>query len=407
LNTNGSFICGCDQGFVLQSDSRSCKIISKSNRVLCLAMKIICFFPVYSDESGIRLMAASGGRLDWMSPTIGTYGRVYLGPDMRFITTFDVDNRTDTYFWTDLAANTIYSRHARTANYTKVKKYRQKKNNNNLFFLFLLKLITSGISYVAGLAFDWISRNIYWTDYILEHVEVANMNGTYRRILFHENLTNPWSIAVDPRAGARFLFFTDWGSNPRIERSNLDGQQRTVLVHDGIQMPVGLTLDHIREEVYFTDHHLNFIEVISYSGQNRRKILGNSHFLHGPGSIALFEQYLYWVDTNSNEIRRLNRFQHGFKAQQHERVLSRANVNQIRISHQIYQPLGERTKNKTTFTISIFIRLEINPCQQSRCSQLCLLSPASANGYTCACSTGFILEPDQFTCSKGLSIREK
>jgi hypothetical protein len=29
LNTNGSFICACDQGFVLQTDRRSCKIISK------------------------------------------------------------------------------------------------------------------------------------------------------------------------------------------------------------------------------------------------------------------------------------------------------------------------------------------------------------------------------------------
>ena len=29
LNTNGSYICGCDEGFTLQSDGRSCKIISK------------------------------------------------------------------------------------------------------------------------------------------------------------------------------------------------------------------------------------------------------------------------------------------------------------------------------------------------------------------------------------------
>ncbi|CAF1580871.1 unnamed protein product, partial [Rotaria sordida] len=42
-----------------------------------------------------------------------------------------------------------------------------------------------------------------------------------------------------------------------------------------------------------------------------------------------------------------------------------------------------------------------NPCQQSRCTQLCLLSHVASLGYTCSCSTGFYLEQDQITCSKG------
>ncbi len=29
LKTDGSFICACDEGFVLQADERSCKIIDK------------------------------------------------------------------------------------------------------------------------------------------------------------------------------------------------------------------------------------------------------------------------------------------------------------------------------------------------------------------------------------------
>jgi len=324
---------------------------------------MINIFLLFLDETGIRLLMVSGSRMGWISPTRDTYGQINLGPDMRYITTFDIDNRTNTYFWSDLTANIIYSRTVRANNYTKV--------------------ITSGNSYIAGIAFDWIGRNIYWTDYILEHVEVSTVDGRHRRILFHENLTNPWSIAVDPRAGVRFLFLTDWGKNPRIERCSMDGQQRLSIVNDSIQMPLGLTLDLIREEVYFTDHHLNYIEVVNYNGENRRKILANTHFLHGPISLTLFENYLYWFDSNSNEVRRLNRFEHGTKAQKHERVLSRYGINQLKISHQIYQPL------------------EINPCQQSRCTHLCLLSHTASSGYTCVCSTGFILDQDQFTCSKG------
>lgn len=175
---------------------------------------------------------------------------------------------------------------------------------------------------------------------MLEHIEVSSADGRHRRILLHENLTNPWAIAVDPRPGVRFLFFTDWAKNPRIERCSMDGQERITLVNDSIHMPFGLTLDLIREKVYFSDRHLNYIEVISYTGADRRKILSNTHFLHAPTSIAIFENYLYWFDSNSNEVRRLNRFEHDVKAQRHERILSRTGITHLKISHQIYQPSG-------------------------------------------------------------------
>ena len=61
--------------------------------------------------------------MDWISPTLQTYGQVSLGPNMRQITAFDVDNRTNTYFWTDRATNTIYSRTERAANYTRVTRH--------------------------------------------------------------------------------------------------------------------------------------------------------------------------------------------------------------------------------------------------------------------------------------------
>jgi len=61
-------------------------------------------------------------------------------------------------------------------------------------------------------------------------------------------------------------------------------------------MPLDLTLDLIHEEVYFTNHYFNYIEVVvlvSYNGENRRKILANTHFLDGPISITRFENNLY------------------------------------------------------------------------------------------------------------------
>ena len=57
-----------------------------------------------------------------------------------------------------------------------------------------------------GLAFDWIARNLYWTD-AGEHqlaparIEVARANGTSRKILIETEIDEPRAIVVDPAEG--------------------------------------------------------------------------------------------------------------------------------------------------------------------------------------------------------------
>ena len=58
-----------------------------------------------------------------------------------------------------------------------------------------------GINVVENLAVDWIAGNLYWNDYVLETIEVARLDGSYKTILFSENITNPRGIGVDPREG--------------------------------------------------------------------------------------------------------------------------------------------------------------------------------------------------------------
>ena len=53
-----------------------------------------------------------------------------------------------------------------------------------------------------GLAIDWISRNVYFTDSEARTIEVATLNGKkYRKVLIKSNLQNPRGIAVDPVDG--------------------------------------------------------------------------------------------------------------------------------------------------------------------------------------------------------------
>lgn len=44
-----------------------------------------------------------------------------------------------------------------------------------------------------------MGRNLYWTDYVLETIEVSKLDGTHRTVLVSENVTNPRGLVLDPR----------------------------------------------------------------------------------------------------------------------------------------------------------------------------------------------------------------
>lgn len=61
--------------------------------------------------------------------------------------------------------------------------------------------MSTGIDVVEDIAVDWVGGNLYWTDYGMETIEVVKLDGSYRMVLFSENVTNPRAIEVDPQDG--------------------------------------------------------------------------------------------------------------------------------------------------------------------------------------------------------------
>ena len=54
---------------------------------------------------------------------------------------------------------------------------------------------------IAGLAWDWISQKLYWTDYCDDDIEVYDPSSGARRVLFDLDLDAPYGIVVDPITG--------------------------------------------------------------------------------------------------------------------------------------------------------------------------------------------------------------
>lgn len=100
-----------------------------------------------------------------------------------------------------------------------------------------------------GLAVDWIYNHIYFTDTKRYTIEIMNFDGNMKKVLIQDDLEIPRSIALDPLDG--WMFWTDWGSTPRIERAGMDGTHRQTVVSFDVKWPNGLTLDLVRKRVYW------------------------------------------------------------------------------------------------------------------------------------------------------------
>ena len=140
-----------------------------------------------------------------------------------------------------------------------------------------MPLISSGVDLVEGLAYDWVAKNLYWLDSRLNTIEVAKENGTHRMILVNQNISQPRGLTLDPTEGARFLFWTDWGENPRIERVGMDGTGRMAIINTKIYWPNGLALDIPNGRVYFADSKLDFIDFCNYDGTGRQQVVLFNH----------------------------------------------------------------------------------------------------------------------------------
>ena len=70
-------------------------------------------------------------------------------------------------------------------------------------------LVSGDVHTPDGLAFDWVNRNLYWTDAGRDSIEVIGMNSgaesdeVWRKTLISTDLDEPRAIVVDPRHKSR------------------------------------------------------------------------------------------------------------------------------------------------------------------------------------------------------------
>lgn len=64
----------------------------------------------------------------------------------------------------------------------------------------------------------------------------------------------------------RFMYWTEWGGKPKIDRASMDGSERTTLVPN-VGRANGLTIDYAKRRLYWTDLDTNLIESSNMLGE--------------------------------------------------------------------------------------------------------------------------------------------
>lgn len=62
--------------------------------------------------------------------------------------------------------------------------------------LYVSLSLSVGLMTTDGLAVDAVGRKIYWTDTGTNRIEVANLDGSMRKVLVWQNLDSPRAIAL-------------------------------------------------------------------------------------------------------------------------------------------------------------------------------------------------------------------
>lgn len=63
------------------------------------------------------------------------------------------------------------------------------------------RVVDLGLETPEGLAVDWLSHNLYWSDTGTHRIEMVRLDGYSRRVLLWQDLSEPRCLALDPERG--------------------------------------------------------------------------------------------------------------------------------------------------------------------------------------------------------------
>lgn len=195
----------------------------------------------------------------------------------------DYDPVDGRIYWTDVVMREIHSVTADAQNQLVVK-------------------YLGGNSHADGIAVDPITRLIFYTDTGKDIIALMTLDGSTEKVLVNSSLDEPRDIEVDPFSG--IMYWTDWGSSPKIEKANYDGTNRQTIISTGLGFPNAIALDISGNKIYWADAKTDKIEVANLDGSSRR-VIYDQPLSHEFG-LTLYGNFLYFTDWTKTAVMRVS-----------------------------------------------------------------------------------------------------
>lgn len=340
INREGSFKCDCITGYMKDPhDHTRCRPTEGHASLL------------FAHKSDIRKISLD--RDDMVS----------IVNDTRSSCAIDFDFRTGMIYWSDVMTKKIYKAPIDEGDKKEV-------------------VIDHNIITADGLAVDWIYNHLYWTDTGTNSICLSNMDGNLVTTIIKDDLEEPRAIALYPAKG--WMFWSDWGDKPKIERAGMDGSHRTAIITDTVRWPNGLTLDLVMDRIYWIDAKLNLVGSADLDGANSRVVLYSPEMLKHPFSITVFSDWIYWSDWDRNAIFKADKF-----TGKNAAPVTTSKMKEIPMVVHVYHPYRQPDA--------------LNHCLplNGRCSHICLPAPQLTKNSaktSCACPHGLKMNKDGLNC---------
>ncbi|CAK9297437.1 unnamed protein product [Gordionus sp. m RMFG-2023] len=135
-------------------------------------------------------------------------------------------------------------------------------------------------------------------------INVMNLRGLHHKELVKiEGENKIMSMKVTPKFG--YMFWTNLGKVPSIERANMDGSNRKILISSDILSPWGLTIFEQRSKIYWGDRKTYTIESVDFNGTDRYTIVNSKNtgnIMVQPYSLIRFRNRIFWADWGIGKI---------------------------------------------------------------------------------------------------------
>ncbi|CAL1298011.1 unnamed protein product [Larinioides sclopetarius] len=246
-------------------------------------------------------------------------------------------------------------------------------------------LIDTVLENPEGFAVDWASGNIFVSSSSAElsgRIIASNLDGEFIVNIITDSLHNPRSLAVDPFEG--LLFWSDHGSvnvNPVIEMSRMDGSKREVLLsgsfENKVNLAMSLTIDYASPSnyLYFVDTGLNVIRRINLGNKEVENVPIKAEDLQKPSALTVYYDTLIYATSGDSCVHSVDKI-----TGQNHTILREATEGVFGLK--VYD---ENLQNRTN----------ICSLNNGNCSHLCL--PVSSSERVCKCTLGFHKDPHNDT----------